>query len=144
MTHSIGLQPAVRDDHHAFTLSFPQLLYKPAHEVALIYFGTPDTKNALNKEQEEEGAPGQYMNIRVQHPLQCVTLSYLKSLNDLPKGGGRSDYVNALLVALDLMIKAMGERDLARWPKRIVLISSFNYEVHMQLIVIILQSLSLE
>eukprot|EP00877_Chromochloris_zofingiensis_P011925 jgi/Chrzof1/6987/Cz02g06190.t1 len=112
-----------------FNMVESKLLYKPAHEVALIYFGTPDTKNALNKEQEEEGAPGQYMNIRVQHPLQCVTLSYLKSLNDLPKGGGRSDYVNALLVALDLMIKAMGERDLARWPKRIVLISSFNYEI---------------
>jgi len=36
---------------------------------------------------------------------QCIDMSFLDSLSDIPNGEGMSDHINALVVALDMMIK---------------------------------------
>lgn len=111
-----------------FTLVEGKLLFKPAHEVAIILYGTSDTNNDLHREQADQGDPDQYTHIVVAKPLQCPDLSYLLTINALPRGQGMSDFVDGMLVATDVFIKATEARSLHKYPKRLVVLSNFEHE----------------
>lgn len=110
-----------------FHLAESKLLFKPAHEIAVVLFGTTDTSNALNVEMASEGDPGQYLHISVVHSLQCPTLGYLTTLKNLPKGTGASDFLDALVVGLDMLIKTGEARNMDKASKKIILLSNFTH-----------------
>eukprot|EP00884_Botryococcus_braunii_P017492 jgi/Botrbrau1/4426/Bobra.0348s0016.1 len=106
-----------------------KMLQKPAHEVALILFGTTETDNALNREMHEPGQREQYQYITTLTRLAPPELSLLIKLSRLPCGGGHPDFVDALTVAVDMMTKTVDlrpELEGRRTAKRIILISSLT------------------
>ena len=63
------------------------------------------SKNALQQEMAQEGDPDQYTCISVQHELDPPAAPFLVSLSEVPKGTGRSDFVDALTVAVDCIYR---------------------------------------
>lgn len=78
------------------------MLNRPALEAALVLFGTTETDNPLNREFAEAGDAGQYEHITLAQELECVSRRTMERLAALPRGEGRSDWVNALLVRIAL------------------------------------------
>ena len=62
--------------------------------------------NPLQQEMAAEGDAEQYTCISVQHALSPPDASFLISLSEIPKGSGRSDFVDALTVAVDCIYRA--------------------------------------
>ncbi|KIZ01921.1 ATP-dependent DNA helicase 2 subunit 2 [Monoraphidium neglectum] len=111
-----------------FNLATARLLNKPSMEMALIFYGTTETDNALNREMLAEGEEGQYTNIVVAQELQCVSTALMAALRDeaVPRGAGPSDWVNAVLLAIDMLLKADKKFNLAKYPRKLFLISTFT------------------
>ena len=63
------------------------------------------SNNALQREMAEQGDPNEYACISVQHELAPPDQSFLVSLSEVPKGTGRSDFVDALTVAVDFIYR---------------------------------------
>ncbi|CAE8742654.1 unnamed protein product [Polarella glacialis] len=76
-----------------------KLLFAPKHEVGLVLFGTSETSNDL----QDDG----YQNVVVarDRKIDAPDVDALRCLSQVPAGGVKSDAVNALIVALDLLIK---------------------------------------
>mmetsp|Transcript_45276 Transcript_45276/g.105673 ORF Transcript_45276/g.105673 Transcript_45276/m.105673 type:complete len:751 (+) Transcript_45276:28-2280(+) len=76
-----------------------RLFFAQKHEVGLVFFGTEETNNDL----EADG----YSNVYVcrERKIDVPYVDALKHVSNPPAGGQASDSVNALIVALDLMIK---------------------------------------
>lgn len=98
-----------------------KMLYKPAHEVSLVLFGSSHTRNHAAEEAAALGEGGQYSGIEEAHGLAPPDAAYLKTLHTLAPGEGKSDFVKALTVAAGLL--AREERYTAE--KRIVLLTNF-------------------
>ncbi|CAJ1415465.1 unnamed protein product [Effrenium voratum] len=81
-----------------------RLFFAPKNEVGIVFFGTEDTNNDLQEEDE-------YRNIFVcrDRKIDVPDVDSLKCLSNAPPGGARADAVGALIVALDLMIKRTKE-----------------------------------
>ncbi|KAI8467400.1 MAG: SPOC like C-terminal domain-containing protein [Monoraphidium minutum] len=111
-----------------FNLATTRVLNKPVIEMALIYYGTTETDNELNREMLAAGEAGQYTNLVVAHELACVSQGLMAALagDRVPRGGGPSDWINAVLLALDMMIKADKKFNLSKWPRKLTLISTFT------------------
>ncbi|CAE7372884.1 ku80 [Symbiodinium natans] len=91
-----------------------RLFFAPKHEVGVVFFGTSDTNNDL----QDDG----YANVYVcrDRKIDVPYVDALTGVSNAPPGGKGSDSVNALIVALDLMIKRT--KDL-KYEKSIVLIT---------------------
>jgi hypothetical protein len=61
--------------------------------------------------------------------LRSPGLDTLQVLTTLPSGSEKSDFVDALTVAVDLVIKASAARVLEKIPKTLTLISNFARKV---------------
>ncbi|CAD7704308.1 unnamed protein product, partial [Ostreobium quekettii] len=102
------------------------IVFRPAHEVSLITFGTTGTSNSLHDELVAEGDDTQYRNITEIKPLQVPDVGYLSAVSGLAVSSGVSDFLDALVVGLDLLIKAVGsEPRRAKAAKKILLLSNF-------------------
>ncbi|KAK3256147.1 ATP-dependent DNA helicase II subunit 2 [Cymbomonas tetramitiformis] len=95
-------------------------------EIALIVYGAEGTNNELNLENEESGNPEQYMNIDVQFPMQVPDLAKIRAISDLAmvKGQGNSDFLDALAVAIDMLVKVQ-----RKGKKRILLVTDYQVPV---------------
>ncbi|GAX80826.1 hypothetical protein CEUSTIGMA_g8261.t1, partial [Chlamydomonas eustigma] len=108
-----------------FNFALAKTLNKPAHEMAIIAYGSQGTSNSLNVECESDGSPDQYLNISVLQDLRSPGLDTLRLLTSLPAGSENADFVDALTVAVDLVIKASAARVLEKIPKKLTIISNF-------------------
>lgn len=80
---------------------------------------------------EESGQMGQYTNISVEFPLGPTQLSTVSLLRGVEAQGGRADFLDAIVVALDILIRRM-DKDLGAKAilKRVLLVSNLVSEVH--------------
>eukprot|EP00850_Spirogloea_muscicola_P013604 SM000093S24415 [mRNA] locus=s93:91019:95736:- [translate_table: standard] len=105
------------DTKQAITSFFQQkLLFHQREEVAIVAFGN-DTDNELF---DETG--GDYEHVAVIRGLDVVSLEAFNSISSLKLGKASADYLDALFVAVDLMVKKLGE--LRKGNKQIVLITT--------------------
>lgn len=80
-------------------------------QVGMIFFGTDDTRNDL-----AEG--GRYENIVAARPIAMADISLLKM--PFPKGNENGDVLDALIVALDMIVKHCRH---LKYEKKIILIT---------------------
>ncbi|BDA44905.1 X-ray repair cross-complementing protein 5 [Coccomyxa sp. Obi] len=112
------------------TLFLSKALNKPRDECSILYYGTTGTKNMVHDEMAAQGDPGEYLHITVQQPLQPPNANFL--MLNMPKGGGNSDFVDAVTVAADSINRALQARpelEKANVSKEIVLLSNFHAKV---------------
>ncbi len=80
-----------------FGVIFLQLFAESKDEVGLVLFGTEETANHLS----DDG----YENITEARPVAPVDLDLVKYIkNDIKPGPQSADYVDALIVAMDIMV----------------------------------------
>lgn len=87
------------------------------------------TKNPLHEEMLCQGDDSQYNYVSEMKPLQVPDLDYLSVLGNVKASSGVSDFLDALIVALDQLIKAVDCRKQGKASKRIILLSNFLCEV---------------
>ena len=87
----------------------------------------------MHEEIKQAGDDSAFLHISMLHPLQCLStpgsgpdLALLQQVQALQAQCGASDHINAIMVALDALVK----RALPDARKRIALISSFDFEVN--------------
>eukprot|EP00124_Ichthyophonus_hoferi_P000559 Ihof_evm12s21 gene=Ihof_evmTU12s21 len=68
-------------------------------EMGLVLFGTEDTKNQLT-----EGSTGEYSHVTVAKNLNKVNLDLLRFVETIVPGPVNGDYMDALVVAMDLLL----------------------------------------
>ncbi|CAI7932396.1 unnamed protein product, partial [Closterium sp. NIES-54] len=86
------------------------LLFNHRDDVAVVAFGCKETNNSL---EEEEG----YENIAVVVPHRVVDPSSLQAVHAMEQAAEpsiRSDWLSALVVSLDLLIRAKGPLGLTK------------------------------
>mmetsp|Transcript_37217 Transcript_37217/g.82780 ORF Transcript_37217/g.82780 Transcript_37217/m.82780 type:complete len:744 (-) Transcript_37217:388-2619(-) len=109
-----------------FVFMQTKILNQPAHEVALILYGSTDTKNSLFQEFAAQDVTTEYCHIYVLQELKPPGLDTLCALSPLPRGTGTSDFVDALTVAVDMLNKACEVRAIENAPKKVTIISNFR------------------
>jgi hypothetical protein len=97
------------------TLGLAKAAARPHHELALVLFGATETANALADECAAAGHAGQYAHVAVPLPLSDkaeapVDSAAVAALRAPAPGGGAADFVDALAVALDLLVKVRSHR----------------------------------
>lgn len=80
-----------------------KLIYGKTHEVGVILFGTEETKNELTKEV------GGYEHVMVLQDIKVVDGHLVQSLKHLPQGTCAGDFLDAIVVGVDMLIKKYGE-----------------------------------
>lgn len=81
-------------------------------------------------EMEERGQSGQYTNITVEVPLGPPQLSSVSSLRSVQTQGGAADFLDAIVVGLDILIGRMDEDKGAKAAiKRVLLVSNLVSKV---------------
>ncbi|CAI7823764.1 unnamed protein product, partial [Closterium sp. NIES-53] len=96
-----------------------KLLFNHRDDVAVVAFGCKETNNSL---EEEEG----YENIAVVVPHRVVDPSSLQAVHAMEQAAEpsiRSDWLSALVVSLDLLIRAKGPLGITKGVKRVVLLT---------------------
>ncbi|KAL8500243.1 hypothetical protein ACS0TY_020010 [Phlomoides rotata] len=93
-----------------------KLIYNKFDEVGVIVFGTADTKNALTVEV------GGYENVKVLRDIKVVDGDLVEALHQLPRGSVRGDFLDAIVVGMDMLIKKYKETN--KGKKRICLITN--------------------
>ncbi|KAL3616562.1 ATP-dependent DNA helicase II subunit 2 [Castilleja foliolosa] len=92
-----------------------KLIYNKADEVGVVAFGTADTKNDLTVEV------GGYENVKVLRDIKVVDGDLVEALHHLPLGTVNGDFLDAIVVGMDMMIKKYGPTN--KGKKRICLIT---------------------
>ncbi|KAL9430024.1 hypothetical protein AB3S75_025414 [Citrus x aurantiifolia] len=80
-----------------------KLIYGKNHEVGVILFGTEETENELTKEV------GGYEHVKVLQDIKVVDGHLVQSLKHLPQGTCAGDFLDAIVVGVDMLIKKYGE-----------------------------------
>ncbi|CAI5517949.1 unnamed protein product, partial [Closterium sp. Naga37s-1] len=96
-----------------------KLLFNPRDDVAVVAFGSKETNNPL---EEVEG----YENIAVVVPHRVVDPSSLQAVHAMEQAADssiRSDWLSALVVSLDLLIRAKGPLGITKGVKRVMLLT---------------------
>ncbi|XP_062154051.1 ATP-dependent DNA helicase 2 subunit KU80 [Alnus glutinosa] len=93
-----------------------KLIYHKFDEVGLILFGTEDTKNELTREV------GGYEHVVVLRDTKVVDGDLVETLQHLPRGTFNGDFLDAIIVGMDILIKRFGKTDKKR--KRLCLITN--------------------
>ncbi|WCJ22843.1 ATP-dependent DNA helicase 2 subunit KU80 [Euphorbia peplus] len=76
-----------------------KLVYHKNDEVGVVVFGTEDTENELTVEV------GGYKHIKVLQKIKVVNRDAVDILQELPRGTVAGDYLDAIVVGMDMMIK---------------------------------------
>ncbi|XP_012083570.1 ATP-dependent DNA helicase 2 subunit KU80 isoform X2 [Jatropha curcas] len=76
-----------------------KLIYSKSDEVGVVVFGTEDTDNELTTEV------GGYENVVVLRKIKVVDGDLVEALQQLPQGTVPGDYLDAIVVGMDMLIK---------------------------------------
>ncbi|XP_047978720.1 ATP-dependent DNA helicase 2 subunit KU80 isoform X1 [Salvia hispanica] len=97
-------------------LAEKKLIYGKYDEVGVVAFGTTDTKNDLTVEV------GGYENVTVLRDIKVVDGALVDVLHQLPRGSACGDFLDAVVVGMDMMIKKYKETN--KGKKRLCLITN--------------------
>ncbi|XP_057807404.1 ATP-dependent DNA helicase 2 subunit KU80 isoform X2 [Salvia miltiorrhiza] len=97
-------------------LAQKKLIYGKYDEVGVVAFGTTGTKNDLTVEV------GGYENVTVLRDIKVVDGDLVDVLHQLPRGGAPGDFLDAVVVGMDMMIKKYKETN--KGKKRLCLITN--------------------
>eukprot|EP00249_Psilotum_nudum_P019619 c27344_g1_i2 orf=370-2505(-) len=86
----------------ASTIIQRKIHFSKSDEVGLVLFGAKETSNDLHEEL------GGYDHVFVSRPIKVVDTDLLDSLNKLVYGAVPGDYVDAIVVGMDMIIKKAG------------------------------------
>ncbi|MFS7888968.1 putative DNA helicase [Helianthus anomalus] len=98
-----------------------KLVYSKYDEVGVVVFGTKDTKNDLTAEV------GGYEHVTVLQPIKVVDGDLVDVVQQLPRGTVPGDFMDAIVVGMDLLIKKFQET--IKGKKRICLITNAMYPI---------------
>ncbi|WJX49311.1 ATP-dependent DNA helicase II subunit 2 [Trifolium repens] len=93
-----------------------KLIYSKYDEVGIVLFGTEDTDNELTTEV------GGYQHVVVSKNSKVVDGDIVEALQQLPRGTADGDFLDAVIVAMDMLIKKFGETN--KGKKRLCLITN--------------------
>ncbi|KMT00104.1 hypothetical protein BVRB_1g019280 [Beta vulgaris subsp. vulgaris] len=93
-----------------------KLIYNKFDEVGIVLFGTAETNNELTAEV------GGYENIVVLRGIKVVDGDLVDALEELPQGTVRGDFLDAIVVGMDMVIKKYGPTN--KGKKRLCLITN--------------------
>lgn len=93
-----------------------KLIYSKNDEVGIVLFGTEDTNNELTKEV------GGYEHVVVLRHIKVVDGDLVEALQQLPRGTVAGDFLDAIVVGMDMLIKKFGSTN--KGKKRLCLITS--------------------
>ncbi|KAJ4830539.1 hypothetical protein Tsubulata_032098 [Turnera subulata] len=97
-------------------LAQKKLIYGKSDEVGVVCFGTQETDNELTKEV------GGYKNIVVLRGIKVVDGDLVESLEELPRGTIDGDFLDAIVVGMDMLIKKYQSTN--KGKKRLCLITN--------------------
>lgn len=92
-----------------------KLIFGKYDEVGVVLFGTEDTDNELTNEI------GGYEHVVVLSHLKVVDGDLIKVLEELPRGTVNGDFLDAIVVGMDMLIKKFGQ---TKGKKRLCLITN--------------------
>ncbi|XP_073102897.1 ATP-dependent DNA helicase 2 subunit KU80 isoform X1 [Elaeis guineensis] len=98
-----------------------KLIFGKSDEVGFVLFGTDDTYNELQKEV------GGYEHIVVLRNIGVVDGNAVGFLQNLPRGNFPGDFIDAIVVGIDLLIKKFGPTN--KGKQRICLITDAKYPI---------------
>ncbi|KAL5564347.1 hypothetical protein UlMin_027511 [Ulmus minor] len=93
-----------------------KLIYNKYDEVGVVLFGTEETKNELTKEV------GGYEHVTVLRDIKVVDGDLLEAFQKLPRGTYAGDFLDAIIVGMDILIKKFGTT--MKGKKRLCLITN--------------------
>lgn len=93
-----------------------KLVFSRYDEVGFVLFGTADTKNELKEEI------GGYEHVTVLRNIKVVDEDLVDALEKLPRGSVPGDFLDAIVVGMDMLIKKFGQTNKAK--KRLCLITN--------------------
>ncbi|KAM1252435.1 hypothetical protein ACFX13_041280 [Malus domestica] len=96
-----------------------KLIYNKYDEVGAVLFGTEDTENELTTEV------GGYKHVVVLQNIKVVDGHLVETLQQLPRGTHEGDFLDAIIVGLDMLIKKYGET--YKGKKRLCLITNAQF-----------------
>ncbi|XP_057869345.2 ATP-dependent DNA helicase 2 subunit KU80 isoform X2 [Cryptomeria japonica] len=79
-----------------------KIFFNKSDELGLVLFGSEEANNDLQKEV------GGYESVAVKRPIRVVEEDLLEYLSELPRGRAQGDFLDALVVGMDLLIKKHG------------------------------------
>ncbi|KAJ0964159.1 hypothetical protein J5N97_029281 [Dioscorea zingiberensis] len=80
-----------------------KLIFSKNHEVGVVLFGTEETNNELEKEV------GGYEHVFVLRDIKVVDGDTVEVLHNLPRGTSPGDFMDAIVVGMDMLIKKFGQ-----------------------------------
>ncbi|GAB2235001.1 hypothetical protein Droror1_Dr00004277 [Drosera rotundifolia] len=93
-----------------------KLIYAKYDEVCVVLFGTEETDNDLMSEV------GGYNHIVVLRQIKVVDGDILDALQQIPRGSVAGDYLDAIVVGMDILVKKYGQTN--KGKKRLLLITN--------------------
>ncbi|XP_060218825.1 ATP-dependent DNA helicase 2 subunit KU80 [Lycium barbarum] len=93
-----------------------KLVFSRYDEVGFVLFGTSDTKNELTEEI------GGYEHVTVLRNIKVVDDDLVDALQNLPRGSFPGDFLDAIVVGMDMLIKKFGQTN--KGKKRLCLITN--------------------
>ncbi|GMP42987.1 hypothetical protein CsSME_00012534 [Camellia sinensis var. sinensis] len=93
-----------------------KLIYSKNDEVGVVLFGTEDTDNELTNEV------GGYEHVVVLRHIKVVDGDVVEALQKLPRGTVAGDYLDAIVVGMDMLIKKFGPTN--KGKKRLCLVTN--------------------
>ncbi|XP_068650378.1 ATP-dependent DNA helicase 2 subunit KU80 isoform X2 [Aristolochia californica] len=96
-----------------------KLIFSKSDEVGIVLFGTEETDNELTAEV------GGYEHVMVFWHVKVVDSDLFRALHKLPRGNTVGDFVDALVVGLDMLLKKFGPTN--KGKQRLCLITSAQH-----------------
>lgn len=98
-----------------------KLIFGKSDEVGIILFGTEDTDNDLEKEV------GGYEHVVVLRNVKVVDGDAVDILHNLPRGTHNGDFLDAVIVGMDMLIKKFGNTN--KGKQRLCLITDAQHPI---------------
>ncbi|MED6160577.1 ATP-dependent DNA helicase II subunit 2 [Stylosanthes scabra] len=93
-----------------------KLIFTKYDEVGVVLFGTEDTDNELTAEV------GGYQHVVVLKNIKVVDGDIVEAVQQLPRGTTHGDFLDAIIVGVDMLIKKFGETN--KGKKRMCLVTN--------------------
>ncbi|KAF5189380.1 Atp-dependent dna helicase 2 subunit ku80 [Thalictrum thalictroides] len=100
-----------------------KMIFNKADEVGVVLFGTEDTNNELTNEV------GGYEHVMVLRNIKVVDGDVVEALQKLPRGTVPGDFLDAIVVGVDIIIKKFGPTN--KGKKRLCLITSAQNPINL-------------
>lgn len=98
-----------------------KLIYGKNDEVGIVLFGTEETKNDLQMEV------GGYLHVEVLQDIRVASDAIVDTLRELPRGTHNGDFLDAIVVGMDMLIKKYGPTN--KGKQRICLITDAQHPI---------------